>query len=53
MFSLEIDPAFLLKEADRQTRLVLRGCLDATKEEARGLEQDLESITQLAVPGRL
>ena len=53
MMRIDFDSAALLKETDRQTRLVLRGALNAVQEETRGLEQDLEKITQLAVPGRL
>jgi hypothetical protein len=52
-FGMQFDRAAILKEADRQTRLVLRGALDGVKEETRGLEQDLEKITRLAVPGTL
>jgi hypothetical protein len=53
MFGVEFDTAALLKQADRQTRLVLRGALNGVIEETRGLEQDLEKVTQDAVPGRL
>jgi hypothetical protein len=53
MFGLEFDRAAALKQADRQTRLVLRGCLNGVREVARDIEQDLEAETQRAVPGRL
>lgn len=53
MIALSIDKAAAYKEADRTTRLVLRGALDAVKIETRGLEQDLEKIARIAVPGRL
>jgi hypothetical protein len=53
MLRIDFDRASVLKESDRTTRLFLRGALDAVKIETRGLEQDLEKITRLAVPGRL
>jgi hypothetical protein len=53
MIALSIDRQAAYREADKTTRLVLRGALDAVRQETRGLEQDLEKITRLAVPGRL
>jgi hypothetical protein len=51
--SLEFDRAAVLRENDRVARLILRGATDAVRSETRGLEQDLEKITRLAVPGKL
>jgi hypothetical protein len=53
MIRLDIDKKVLLNAADKNARLVLKGILDGVKEQTRGLEQDLEHVTQEAVPGRL
>jgi Family of unknown function (DUF6441) len=53
MFKIELNADSALKAADQQARMLLRGALNLVRDEARGLEQDLEKITQLAVPGKL
>jgi hypothetical protein len=53
MTGVVYDKAALLKAADKEIRIVLRGALNAVKEETRALELDLEEVTRAAVPGSL
>lgn len=53
MIRFSVDSAAARKEADRIIGRILADQTDVVREETRGLEQDLEKITRLSVPGRL
>lgn len=53
MIGLSIDPALLAAAQDAIIRSTLGQVATIVREETRGLEQDLEGLTRMAVPGRL